>query len=153
MDAASVNSSRDADNPYGEKTMDTKNNPGDFDCYTNAEPDEPTILALVKRLREDGDVYVVARGNKQVAPDGGDAFFFVASQKAKEVEEPAAMVRRGLMIITPSDHGDIALHTAVMLPDGPLPPQIMFEGKVFKPDPSRGATYVIDTSVIETSPR
>lgn len=26
--------------------MGTKNNPGDFDCYTNAEPDEPMFILL-----------------------------------------------------------------------------------------------------------
>lgn len=26
--------------------MGTKNNPGDFDCYANAEPDEPMFILL-----------------------------------------------------------------------------------------------------------
>lgn len=26
--------------------MGTKNNPGDFDCYANAEPDEPMFVLL-----------------------------------------------------------------------------------------------------------
>ena len=29
-----------------EKVMATKNNPGKFDCYTNAEPDEPMFILL-----------------------------------------------------------------------------------------------------------
>ena len=28
--------------------MGTKNNPGDFDCYTNAEPDEPMFILLAR---------------------------------------------------------------------------------------------------------
>jgi hypothetical protein len=29
-----------------EEIMGTKNNPGDFDCYANAEPDEPMFVLL-----------------------------------------------------------------------------------------------------------
>mgnify|MGYP005725558921 CR=1 FL=1 len=28
--------------------MGTKNNPGDFDCYQNAEPDEPMFILLAR---------------------------------------------------------------------------------------------------------
>jgi hypothetical protein len=28
--------------------MGTKNNPGDFDCYANAEPDEPMFILLAR---------------------------------------------------------------------------------------------------------
>jgi hypothetical protein len=28
--------------------MGTKNNPGDFDCYENAEPDEPMFVLLAR---------------------------------------------------------------------------------------------------------
>jgi hypothetical protein len=28
--------------------MGTKNNPGQFDCYTNAEPDEPMFVLLAR---------------------------------------------------------------------------------------------------------
>lgn len=28
--------------------MGTKNNPGDFDCYLNAEPDEPMFVLLAR---------------------------------------------------------------------------------------------------------
>lgn len=28
--------------------MGTKNNPGDFDCYANAEPDEPMFVLLAR---------------------------------------------------------------------------------------------------------
>jgi hypothetical protein len=28
--------------------MGTKNNPGDFDCYKNAEPDEPMFVLLAR---------------------------------------------------------------------------------------------------------
>ena len=28
--------------------MGTKNNPGKFDCYTNAEPDEPMFVLLAR---------------------------------------------------------------------------------------------------------
>lgn len=28
--------------------MSTKNNPGDYDCYANAEPDEPMFVLLAR---------------------------------------------------------------------------------------------------------
>ena len=30
----------------GDEVMGTKNKPGDFDCYANAKPDEPTFTLL-----------------------------------------------------------------------------------------------------------
>lgn len=30
--------------------MGTKNNPGDFDCYANAEPDEPMFVLLARDI-------------------------------------------------------------------------------------------------------
>jgi hypothetical protein len=32
--------------PAREVVMGTKNNPGDFDCYANADPDEPMFILL-----------------------------------------------------------------------------------------------------------
>lgn len=31
--------------------MGTKNNPGKFDCYANAEPDEPMFVLLARDLK------------------------------------------------------------------------------------------------------
>lgn len=31
--------------------MGTKNNPGDYDCYANAEPDEPMFVLLARDER------------------------------------------------------------------------------------------------------
>jgi len=36
----------DFENAHGVTNMGTKNNPGDFDCYANAEPDEPIFVLL-----------------------------------------------------------------------------------------------------------
>jgi hypothetical protein len=39
--------------------MGTKNNPGKFDCYANAEPDSPA--AALRTLRDGGDLGEAAR--------------------------------------------------------------------------------------------
>lgn len=33
---------------FENEIMGTKNNPGDFDCYENAEPDEPMFILLAR---------------------------------------------------------------------------------------------------------
>ena len=46
----------------GRAIMGTKNNPGQFDCYRNAEPDEPmfVLLARDERAPQQTEVSVMA---------------------------------------------------------------------------------------------
>lgn len=37
-----------SDEPAGEETVSTKNNPGERDCYAKAAPDEPMFILLAR---------------------------------------------------------------------------------------------------------
>ena len=69
--------------------MGTKNNPGAFDCYENAEPDEPMFVLLARDRRAPGLV-------EQWATRYIDSFAVVTDEhraKAQEARDCANAMR------------------------------------------------------------
>lgn len=61
--------------------MGTKNNPGDFDCYANADPDEPMFILLGR----DPFAPMLVEFWAQLRADAGDAPEKVSEAKACSV--------------------------------------------------------------------
>ena len=72
--------------------MGTKNNPGDYDCYKNAEPDEPMFILLARdvsapdlvRTWADRRAQLVAHGEK---PESDLAVVYEARECADQMED------------------------------------------------------------------
>lgn len=65
--------------------MGTKNNPGTYDCYDNAEPDEPMFILLARDLSAPGLVMQWAAYREAQGADPA---------KVAEARECAAAMRR-----------------------------------------------------------
>lgn len=78
--------------------MGTKNNPGEFDCYANADPDEPMFILLG---RDKHAPLLVELWAKLRAADGEDP------QKVSEARECGAAMRTWLASLgkTPMSFG------------------------------------------------
>ena len=64
--------------------MGTKNNPGKFDCYENAEPDEPMFVLLARDRLAPGLTAIwapIRAGNRPEAGVAFDAPWSVGEQK------------------------------------------------------------------------
>jgi hypothetical protein len=67
--------------------MGTKNNPGEFDCYANAEPDEPMFILLARDLEAPHLVrqWATARGMALLQKHGGRAD--LGKDEARQIKE------------------------------------------------------------------
>jgi hypothetical protein len=63
----------------------TKNNPGNFDCYTNAEPDEPMFILLARDIGAPALVDAWAAERERAGED---------PTKVKEAQDCADAMRR-----------------------------------------------------------
>jgi len=100
------------------------------------------ILALVKRLREAGDVYVVSRRTSQP-----DQWFYVAERKPKESNNPVPCC----VVLSNAEENISGLVVTIMLPKHELPPaRILYDGKVYK-QLSNPHAYVFEQTLIEAS--
>lgn len=71
--------------------MGTKNNPGDFDCYANANPDEPMFVLLA---RDENAPWVVEQWCAAYFEKIGDAATPEQIDKLHEAEACAESMRR-----------------------------------------------------------
>jgi hypothetical protein len=72
--------------------MSTKNNPGNFDCYANAEPDEPMFVLLARDEQAPKVVrtWVHLRKFKRLKETAGTAKFALADQADEKEHEALA---------------------------------------------------------------
>lgn len=81
--------------------MGTKNQPGNFDCYANAEPDEPMFVLLARD--PDAPALVVAWAEARRARGENEAKVFEALQCAANMREWRARNRPKARQV-PEDH-------------------------------------------------
>ena len=82
--------------------MGTKNNPGDFDCYANAEPDEPMFVLLAR----DPDAPLLVMAWAQLREDRGENPAKVAEARACAAQMDAWRAERRSHIRAVLDKGE-----------------------------------------------
>lgn len=67
--------------------MGTKQHPGDFDCYTNAEPDEPLFVLLARDPIAPGVILEWAHRREQRMRDAAEAGEGTAAEVLIEMDQ------------------------------------------------------------------
>lgn len=101
--------------------MGTKNNPGTYDCYANAEPDEPMFVLLARDPLASELVLAWAHQRAEADVDGAD------EAKIAEAVECAAAMERWRSAHQAHGAADQARRLAAMFPDHNFEPPGPFQ--------------------------